>query len=271
MAQSEVRLRAGSLLASDLFDLRGRVAFVPGGYGGIGEAITRELASRGARVAVAGRHSTRATALARDLVEAGHEAIGFSFDVRWPGEIRDAVRHVVDELGAVDILINCVGTQIEEPLLEVTEPAFDAVYSINLKAAMFLGQAVARAQVASGHGGRHVHILSVRSRLGLRAQGYSAYVASKGGLAALICQHAVELAPHSITVNGVAPTFVRTDLVREYLQDVEFRGALEARIPLGRIAEPDDVVGPVVFFASPAAGFVTGQVLYVDGGITASQ
>jgi NAD(P)-dependent dehydrogenase (short-subunit alcohol dehydrogenase family) len=96
-------------------------------------------------------------------------------------------------------------------------------------------------------------------------------VASKGGLAALIRQHAVELAPHGITVNGVAPTFVDTELVREYLDDAVFRAQLEARIPLGRIAEPRDVVGPVSFFVSPAAAFVTGQILYVDGGITASQ
>jgi NAD(P)-dependent dehydrogenase (short-subunit alcohol dehydrogenase family) len=96
-------------------------------------------------------------------------------------------------------------------------------------------------------------------------------VASKGGLAALIRQHAVELAPHGITVNGVAPTFVNTALVRDYLDDPMFRTELEARIPLGRIAEPRDVLGPVTFFVSAAADFVTGQVLYVDGGITASQ
>jgi gluconate 5-dehydrogenase len=201
----------------------------------------------------------------------GHRAIGFALDVRQPGELRDAVTHVVDEFGGVDILVNCVGTQVEQALLEVSEPAFDAVYAVNLKAAMFLGQAVAHHQVETGRGGRHVHILSVRSRLGLRGRGYSAYVASKGGLAAMICQHAVELAPHGITVNGVAPTFVRTELVRAYLEDPAFRSQLEARIPLGRIAEPRDIAGPVAFFVSPAAGFVTGQVLFVDGGITASQ
>jgi len=271
LAQPEVHTANGSVPATDLFDVRDKVAFIPGGYGGIGAAIARDLAMRGARVAVAGRHPERALALARELALKGQSAFGLGFDVRWPGEIRDAVTQVVDELGGLDILVNCVGTQIEEPLLEVTESAFDSVYAVNLKAAMFLGQAAARYQVASGRAGRHVHILSVRSRLGLRGRGYSAYVASKGGLAALIAQQAVELAPHDITVNGVAPTFVRTELVREYLEDDEFRGALEARIPMGRIAEPADIVGPVVFFVSPAAGFVTGQVLYVDGGITASQ
>jgi gluconate 5-dehydrogenase len=255
----------------DLFDLSGKVAFIPGGYGGIGEAISFGLAARGARVAIAGRSPQRATTLARALHGAGHEAVGFGFDARWPGEIRDAVTHVVDELGSLDFLVNCVGTQHEEALLEVTEAGFDTVYTVNLKAAMFLGQSVARYQVASGTAGRHVHVLSVRSRLGLRGRGYAAYVASKGGLAAMICQHAVELAPHGITVNGVAPTFVKTELVRKYLDDPRFRGELEARIPLGRVAEPSDIVGPVTFFVAPASGFVTGQVLFVDGGITASQ
>jgi gluconate 5-dehydrogenase len=257
--------------APDLFDLSGKVAFIPGGSGGIGEAVAHGLAARGARIAVAGRHPDRAMSVAREMEQAGYNARGFGLDVRWPGEIRDVVAQVLDEMGGLDILVNCVGLQMEEPLLDVTEAAFDSVYSVNLKAAMFLGQAVARHQVAAGLGGRHVHLLSVRSRLGLRGRGYSSYVASKGGLATLICQHAVELAPYGITVNGVAPTFVRTEMARPYLEDDEFRGALEARIPLGRIAEPSDIVGPVTFFVSPAAGFVTGQVLYVDGGITASQ
>jgi NAD(P)-dependent dehydrogenase (short-subunit alcohol dehydrogenase family) len=261
----------GQQTSADLFDLSGKVAFVAGGYGGIGTAIAQALASRGARVAIAGRQSERAISSARKLTEAGHRALGLGFDMRRGGEIRDVVGRVVDELGGLDILVNCVGIQHEEALLDVTETAFDAVYTVNLKAAMFLGQAVARHQVAAGRGGRQVHLLSVRAQLGLRGRGYSAYVASKGGLAALIRQHAVELAPHGITVNGVAPTFVETTLVREYLEDPVFRAELEARIPLGRIAQPSDVVGPVTFFVSPAADFVTGQVLYVDGGITASQ
>jgi gluconate 5-dehydrogenase len=136
---------------------------------------------------------------------------------------------------------------------------------------MFLAQAVARHQIAAGQGGRHVHLLSVRSTLALRARGYSAYCGTKGGLVMLIKQHAMELAPHQITVNGVAPTFVYTEMIRHVMENDEFRRGLLDRIPLGRIADPKDIVGPALFFASPASGFVTGQNLLVDGGITASQ
>jgi gluconate 5-dehydrogenase len=257
--------------SANTFDISGQVAFVPGGYGGIGEAVALGLAERGARVAIGGRQIARARSAAKDLARAGHVALGLALDVRSAGQIGEAVRLVVDELGSLDILVNCVGIQHEEGLLDVTEAAFDEVYAVNLKAAMFLGQAAAREQVRAGRGGRHIHLLSVRAKLGLRDRGYSAYVASKGGLGALVRQHAVELAPHGITVNGVAPTFVDTELVREYLDDPAFRAQLEARIPLGRIAEPSDIVGPVCFFASSAAAFITGQILYVDGGITASQ
>jgi len=256
------------LAQADAFALHGQVAFVPGGYGGIGAAIARALVERGACVAIAGRHPDRASALAAEL---GESALGLAVDAHSIVSIDAAVSAVVDRFGHLDILVNCVGTQREEPLLEVTEDAFDEVYTVNLKSAMFLAQAVARQQVNGGRGGRQVHLLSVRSQLGIRGRGYSAYVATKGGLAALVRQHAMELAPHQITVNGVAPTFVETELVRQYLDDPVFRGQLEARIPLGRVAQPSDVIGPVIFFVSPAAAFVTGQVLYVDGGITASQ
>ena len=137
---------------------------------------------------------------------------------------------------------------------------------------MFLGQAVARAQLQSGAaGGRHVHLLSVRSQLGMRDRGYSSYSGSKGGLVMLVRQHALELAPHGIAVNGVAPTVVRTVMAEHWLADPVRRERLLSRIPLGRVAEVDDVAGAVLFFLAPASSFVTGQVLYLDGGITASQ
>jgi NAD(P)-dependent dehydrogenase (short-subunit alcohol dehydrogenase family) len=253
-----------------LFDLKGQVAFVPGGAGGIGEAVAWSLAKAGASLAIAGRDIGKAKALADLISKAGHRASAYSFDVSDIGTIEKAVGIVEKDFGQIDILANCVGIQIEQPITEVTEEAFDQVYTSNLKSAMFLAQAVAKRQIPR-KSGRQIHLLSVRSQLGLRDRGYSAYCATKGGLVMLIKQHAMELARHNITVNGVAPTFVYTEMIRHVMENPEFRKELETRIPLGRIASPIDVAGPVLFFAAPGSSFVTGQIMYVDGGITASQ
>jgi gluconate 5-dehydrogenase len=220
---------------------------------------------------VSGRSQDKAEALAGRLRDSGHEAAGLAMDATSVDQIRASVDRVVARYGGLDILVNCVGIQREEPLLEVTEAAFDEVYQVNLKSAMFLAQAAAKHQVAASRGGKQVHLLSVRSQLGLRDRGYSAYCSTKGALVMLVKQHAMELAPHGITVNGVAPTFVYTEMIRHVMENPEFRKTLDARIPLGRIANPKDVAGPVLFFCAPASDFVTGQTLYVDGGITASQ
>ena len=257
------------------FDLRGRAAFVPGGYGGIGEAIAWGLALAGARVAVAGRSSGKAEALAARLADAGHDAIGVVMDAHATESIRAAVDAVAARFGALDLLVNCVGIQREERQAEVSEAAFDEVVQVNLKAAMFLAQAAARHQVAAVAAGRapgrQVHILSVRAQLGMRDRGYSAYCATKGALVTLIRQHAVELSAFGVTVNGIAPTVVRGRMGSHWLTNPETRDALLKRIPLGRVAEPEDLVGAALYFCSPAASFVTGQVLYLDGGITATQ
>jgi NAD(P)-dependent dehydrogenase (short-subunit alcohol dehydrogenase family) len=255
---------------SGLFDLTGEVAYLPGGYGGIGEAIAWGMAINGATVVIGGRNGDKSQSLATQIKDAGFKASARTIDVTSVSEISASVDSIVEEFGKLDILMNCVGIQIEQPLLEVTEEAFDDVYEVNLKASMFLAQAAARHQIENG-GGRQVHLLSVRSQLGLRGRGYSAYCATKGGLVMLIKQHAMELAPHNITVNGIAPTFVFTEMIRHVMENDEFRQGLLDRIPLGRIANPTDIVGPAVFFCAPASGFVTGQTLYVDGGITASQ
>jgi len=244
-----------------LFDLKGRTALVPGGYGAIGTAICRGLAGAGARVIVAGRDVKKAAALAGKL---GRGAKGVALDV----EDVAVIRRVVAALGRIDILMNCVGMQREQLLADVTEEAFDAIYRTNLRAAMFLAQAVAKRQE---RGGKQVHLLSVRAQLGLRGRGYSAYCSTKGGLAMLIRQHAAELGRRGICVNGIAPTVVRTKMGAHWLKNPKTRAWLEERIPLGRVAEPADCVGAALFFCSPASDYVTGQILYLDGGITASQ
>lgn len=258
-------------LLDKLFRLDSKVAIVTGGYGGIGEAVCRGLAAVGAKVVIAGRNGQRAEALADSLRQEGCDVYAYAFDADNIQETRRMVDSAVERYGRLDILVNCVGLNREEKLLDVTEENFDTVYSANLKSAFFVAQAAAKYMVTQGQGGKQVHLGSVRTQLALRGRGYAAYCAAKGGLGTMCKQLAAELAPHNINVNVVAPTFVRTGQVAAMLSDPQFYDALTARIPLGRIAEPEDVMQAVLFLVSSASNFITGQTLYLDGGITATQ
>jgi NAD(P)-dependent dehydrogenase (short-subunit alcohol dehydrogenase family) len=250
------------------FDLSGKRAFVPGGYGGIGEAVAQGLVDAGAVVTVAGRSAAKAEALAKTL---GKKCHGLAMDGQKTADIKTAVDEAARRMGGLDLLVNCIGMNREQKIAEVTEETFDEIYRANLRSAMFLAQAASRHQIDGGRGGKQVHMLSVRSQLGMRGYGYSAYCATKGALVMLVKQHALELAPHNIQVNGVAPTVVLTEAAEKWRSDEKRWQALLARIPLGRVAEARDIVGATLFFCAGASDFVTGQVLYVDGGITASQ
>ncbi len=254
------------------FRLDGKVALVTGGYGGIGSAVCRGLAAAGASVAVAGRDADKAGACAAEIRNAGGKAEPAVFDALSSTDTRRMVDEVAARWGRLDILVNTVGgNQRAEMADDATEEGFEHVMRLNLTSAMFQSQASARHMIAGGRGGKQLHIGSVRSLLALRGKGFSAYCAAKGGLSILCKQLAAEWAPHNVTVNVISPTFVRTPQGERFLTDPAFYQSLIARIPLGRIGETDDVVGAVLFFVSPASNFVTGQTLYLDGGITATQ
>jgi gluconate 5-dehydrogenase len=244
---------------------------VTGGCGGIGSSVCRALAEAGARVAIGDRDADGAAALAAQLSAQGADSAAIPFDATSVAEITAAVEQTVARLGGLDLLVNCVGTHREQKAEEVSEEAFDFIYQVNLKSAMFQAQAAARQMLRQGQGGKQVHLASVRSLLALRGRGYAAYCATKGGLAMLCKQLAAEWAPYKINVNAVAPTFVRTPLVADMLADEAFYQQLVSRIPLGRVAEPQDVAAAVLFLCAPAGDFITGQILYVDGGLTATQ
>ncbi len=253
----------------NLFNLDGKVALVVGGAGGLGSAICEGLASLGATVVICGQTGSKAEKLAADINAAGGKAWGAEIDIVDIERVRQFVPEVVKKFDQIDVLMNCVGMQIEAPAEEYTPEDWDRIFDVNLKSAFFLSQAVAKEQIPR-HGGKHIHISSVRSLLGIH-RGYIGYCSSKGGVNLMIKQLATEWARHKITVNGIAPTFVRTEQVRRYLDDPVFYNPLVARIPLGRVGEPVDIAGLAMYLSAPASDFITGQIIFADGGVTACQ
>jgi len=255
--------------AASLFGLSGKIALIVGGYGAIGETISRSLAELGAAVVVAGHNGDKAAALAADLNGQGLRASAHAVDAGNVADIRDAMGRIVVQAGTIDIFVNCLGRQREQLLLDVTEVALDELYTVHLKAAMFLSQEVARHQQAAGRGGKHIHLLSLRSFAGVRDRGYAAFCSMKGAVAMLVRQLSGELGRHRIAVNAVAPGHVHTRKNDKDFADPAKVAKMVERIPLQRVCEPIDVAMAVAFLSAPASDFITGQILVVDGGQTA--
>lgn len=250
--------------------LAGRRILVTGGYGGLGSAICEQLAEEGAAVAIAGRSQHKATELAARLRDKGATAVGKLVDVTSAESVRRLVGDVCDELSGIDTLVNCASRLATIPAQDFPEDEFRKIIDTNLTGAFLLSREVGRRLIEVGQPGRIVHLSSVRGAAGGR-HGFSAYGASKAGLDLLVKQLATEWGRHGITVNAVAPGFVRTEFVESATQDAAFLRMVKQRIPLGRFAEPDEVASAVVYLVSPLARFMTGQILYIDGGVTASQ
>jgi NAD(P)-dependent dehydrogenase (short-subunit alcohol dehydrogenase family) len=251
----------------DEFDFSGRRALVVGA-GGLGRAIAEGFAAHGAAVAVADVDGDRARALAGELAARhGVGATGVRVDVTVEDTVRAMVVAAVGELGGLDVLVNAHGATVRTRAEDLAPGDWRRILDINATGTFLCCQA-AGAHMARAGGGAIVNLSSVRGRYGARF-GQAEYSASKGAVDALTRSLAAQWAELGIRVNAVAPTFVETDLTRSVLGDEQFAADLRASIPMGRWGETDDVVGPVLFFASPAARFVTGQILYVDGGLTA--
>ena len=256
-----------------LFDLAGRRALVTGGTAGIGLGMARGLARCGATVAVAGRSPERLARALDELKQIRPDARGFTLDVSDVAALPRRWSEISTALGGVDILVNNAGTTWRSPAHEMPLDKWDEVIATNVKAPFVLAQLFARDRIAAGGSAspRGGAILFTASILSEQARKDNApYAASKGAIRQLVKALAIDWAPWGIRVNAIGPGYIRTDLTRPLHQDPAFSAWIVGHTPLGRWAEPDDFAGAAVFLCSPAASFITGQVLYVDGGFLAT-
>jgi len=251
------------------FRLDGRIAVVTGAGGGMGRVFAAALAQEGADVVIAelpGKEEA-AEAAAAEVRRAGRRAMVVALDVTQPSSSQKMVERVANEWGSIDILVNNAGMNIRQFAVDVTEDAWDRIVDANQKGVFFCSQAVGRHMIERGKGGK---IINIASQMGLVGDFQRVtYCATKAAVISLTRVLALEWAPHRINVNAIAPTYVRTPLVEALLKDEAFRESVIRRIPLGRVAEPEDVAGAVVFLAGAASDFITGHTLVVDGGWTA--
>ena len=252
-----------------LFDLTGRTALVTGGGRGIGRHLALGLAEAGADVVIASRTLASCEETAAAIEERGRRAWALQTDVSKPDEIDALVERALGEVSRLDVLVNNAAMVWAAPLLDYPLNGWDRVFDLNVRGLFWLSQRVARHMVAAG-GGSIIHLSSISATLGApdEEQPVVAYAASKGAVDALTRDMAVKLAPSGVRVNAIAPGPFSTDMMNHIRHDPEKLARYEAQIPLGRSGGEDDAKGAVVFLASPAAAFVTGHTLVVDGGVS---
>jgi NAD(P)-dependent dehydrogenase (short-subunit alcohol dehydrogenase family) len=248
------------------FDLSGKVAVITGGGTGLGRGMAGGLADAGALVVLAGRRRDVVDRAAAEIQSTGGKAEGVTLDVTRIGELPAFFEDIVKRHGALDILVNNAGTNRRNPALEYTEQDWDTVVDLNLKSVFFCCQAAARIMKERG-GGKIINTASLSSAIASTNQ--SAYSPSKAGVRMLTMQLAFELAPYRINVNAIGPGWFRTPLNDDLFRNEAWAKGATALIPWGRTGKPEDLGGAAVFLASRASDYVTGQVIYVDGGMLA--
>ena len=249
------------------FDLSGRTAVVTGGGSGLGFAIARGLAQAGARVVINGRNRTKLDAAAAQLVADGHPVSVAAFDVTDEAAVNAGMAEIERAVGPVDIIVNNAAINIRKPFDQYTLAEWRALQEANFDGPFLVTRTVVPGMKARRRG-KIINICSLASDIG--RPNIVAYAASKGGLRMLTRALAVELAPHNVQVNGISPGFFKTEMNTALIGNAEFSAWVEKRTPAGRWGDPPEIAGAAVFLASPAADYVTGHLLYVDGGFTAA-
>ena len=242
--------------------LEGKKAVVTGSGRGIGRSIALALARNGADVAVLDMDEAGAGETAGIIEQTGRKSLALAVDVSRLSEVEEAINKILDLLGSIDIVVNNAGITRDNLLIRMKEDEWDSVIAVNLKGSFNLSKAVARSMMKQRSG----CIVNIASIIGMMGNaGQANYAASKGGLIALTKSLAKEMAPRGIRVNAIAPGFIATEMTNKIPE--KLREEMVRSIPLGRMGEPDDVAAVVSFLTSPAAGYITGQVIVVDGGM----
>jgi glucose 1-dehydrogenase len=250
-------------------NLKGKIAIVTGGNSGIGLSVVIELAKQGANIVIDYVCHPEATeALERQVAALGDQAIGVKADVSKVAELQGLIDAAVKNFGRLDIMVNNAGVETRTSVLDTTEEQYDKVLAINLKSAFFGTQLAARQMIKQGDGGRIINITSVHEDWPM--PGNTAYCLSKGGMRMLTRTAGVELAPHKILVVGVGPGAVATPINLSTMKDPALMQKLNAAIPLGRMAQPEEIGSVVAFLAGEGASYITATTIFADGGIMQS-
>lgn len=252
----------------NIFSLQDKNAVVIGGAGGIGEAVATQLALCGANVAIASRNLNNLTAAANEIeTETGKKVKVFQVDTTDEESVKKLVSSVINEMGKVDILVNSQGYNIKHSVIDFPMNEWDKLYSVNVRSVMVCCKEFSKEMIKQKSG----KIINVSSVRGVRANagGNSAYCSSKGAVDMITRTFAAELAPSGINVNAIGPALIATKLTAKQMQEPGRTEKYIRNIPFGRIGTTEDVVGAVAFLAAPASDFITGQIIYIDGGLTA--
>jgi NAD(P)-dependent dehydrogenase (short-subunit alcohol dehydrogenase family) len=252
-------------MSQDLFDLTGRVAVVTGASKGLGKSMAMALARAGADVTLYARDVTELKAVKGAIEGLGRRAEFFVVNVLDKAEIDAAVKETLHVFGQVDILVNNAGVNVRKPVLEISPEEWDLVINTNLKGYLLMAQAVVPNMLAAGRG-KVINMASILGAVGLPAQ--VAYASSKGGVIQMTKVMALEWAKQGVQVNAIGPTYFETPLVAQLRNDPERYNFIVDRTPMGRWGQPHELAGVVIFLASSASDFVTGQTIFVDGGWT---
>jgi NAD(P)-dependent dehydrogenase (short-subunit alcohol dehydrogenase family) len=254
----------------DQLRLDGKVALVTGGSQGLGFGMAQALAQAGADIAIVARREDRLAAAKVTLAETGRRVLTISADLNEADSAQEIVAQTVSEYGRLDILVANAGMTIRQPALDLTPDEWDAVMNINLRSVFFTAQAAARQFIAQDDDSRGKIILLASLTSVVALPHVVPYVASKGGIALMVKALALEWAAHHINVNAIGPGVFHTELNDAVFNDPDRMEKMYTRIPFGRTGTPDELGGAVVFLASPASDYVTGQIVYVDGGYLTS-